>query len=403
MIALAHRGAENTGDFWCSRPQDIAAGPIARARVPAPRPLRLPRQLATGELTLPVAPLPPRPLWRSGQGGTAGRRMADGLAGKLAVALKVCSLSRGRLAAELAVDKSVVSRWLSGANAPSEHNLSVLTRLIAEHAPGFTMLDWDLPDGCFADRLRGPRAAPSASDRAAALSELAGWLPDSLLDEVRATVASRGHAYEGLWRSTRLANDLPGRFVHDSLLIRRSPGGLLRLRLGVIDMRFEGWTLPIQTQLFTFAVDPASGVVLFGVFNAVMRNRAEVLDGLTLTLAGRGGGAPVAAASLMERTGDLTGDEAADDARFEAAVLANPLAPEGSVPPHIRDHLFHDIGPGAFARGGPALLMLPFAQSLSRGPLSQRDLDRERAARIPAGRLTLVADRDDGRAAGDRT
>lgn len=103
----------------------------------------------------------------------------------------------------------------------------------------------------------------------------------------------------------------------------------------------------------------------------------------------------------MERTGDLTDDQAADDAQFEAAVLANPLAPEGSVPPHVRDHLFHDIGPSAFARGGPALLMLPFVQSMSRGPLSEGDLGRERAARAAAARLTVVADhRGDDRAAG---
>ncbi len=321
--------------------------------------------------------------------------MTDSFAAKLALALKACSISRGRLATELRVDKSVVSRWLNGANAPSEHNLSTITRLVAERVADFTMLDWETPGDRFAERLRAPGAGgapapPTASGREAAAQELASWLPEWLLDEVRANVASRGHAYEGLWRSTRLANDSPGRFVHDSLLIRRSPGGLLRLRCGVVDMRFEGITLPIQTQLFTIAVDGASGVVLFGVFNAVTRSRAEVLDGLTLTLAGRGGGAPVAAASLMERTADLTGDEAADDARFEAAVLANPLAPEGSVPSHVRDHLFHDIGPAAFARGGPAALMLPFALSMSRGPLSDGDRARE-AARAPV-RLTLAAD-----------
>ena len=71
-------------------------------------------------------------------------------------------------------------------------------------------------------------------------------------------------------------------------------------------------------------------------------------------------------------------------------MLADPLAPEGSVPPHVRDHLFHDIGPGAFARGGPAALMLPFVLSMSRGPLSAGDRMRE-AGRGPA-RLTLAAD-----------
>ena len=140
--------------------------------------------------------------------------MADGLAGKLALALKACSISRARLAAEMAVDKSVVSRWVSGANAPSEHNLSTLTRLVSERVPGFSMLDWELPADRFArafERLvsRARAAATRIGELGVSARELAEWLPPGLIEEMRATIATRGHAYEGLWRSTRLANDLP--------------------------------------------------------------------------------------------------------------------------------------------------------------------------------------------------
>src|SRR5215218_7148123 len=62
---------------------------------------------------------------------------------KLDLALKALSMSRGRLAADLGVDKSLVGRWASGAVSPSEHSLSLLTQLIASKRPGFTMLDWD--------------------------------------------------------------------------------------------------------------------------------------------------------------------------------------------------------------------------------------------------------------------
>ncbi len=75
----------------------------------------------------------------------------------------------------------------------------------------------------------------------------------------------------------------------------------------------------------------------------------------------------------------LSGDAAADDARFEASIAANPLAPEGSIPDQIRDHLFRDIGPTAFAQGGEALMTMAFTRSLSRGPLSEGDLARRRA------------------------
>ena len=69
--------------------------------------------------------------------------MNDRFAKKLELVLKVLSMSRSRLAADLGVDKSVVGRWVSGAVQPSAHNLSLLSGLIAQHIPGFTTLDWD--------------------------------------------------------------------------------------------------------------------------------------------------------------------------------------------------------------------------------------------------------------------
>ena len=58
---------------------------------------------------------------------------------KLALALKALSMSRGRLAADLGVDKSLVGRWASGAVSPSDHNLANLTRLIASKTPGMAV------------------------------------------------------------------------------------------------------------------------------------------------------------------------------------------------------------------------------------------------------------------------
>src|SRR3569623_2172243 len=67
---------------------------------------------------------------------------------KLDLVLRALSMSRGRLAAAVGVDKSLVGRWASGAVTPSEHNLANITRVIAELRPGFTMIDWDRePEG----------------------------------------------------------------------------------------------------------------------------------------------------------------------------------------------------------------------------------------------------------------
>ena len=85
------------------------------------------------------------------------------------------------------------------------------------------------------------------------------------------------------------------------------------------------------------------------------------------------GGAAVAAAAMIERTGLLSGDAAADDARFEASTQQHPGAPEGSSSEPLRAHLFRDVGPAALAAGGDQALMMAFATTMSRGPLTDAE------------------------------
>lgn len=282
---------------------------------------------------------------------------------RLLLALKALSLSRGRLAAQLAVDKSVVSRWLSGRQAPSGENLANLTALIAQHRPGFTLLDWEADLDTLAARLGVPPESPASPW--AALSD---WLPESVLQESETLTELRADDYTGFWRTTRASIGKPGQFIHDPVLIRRSDNGFLTCRTAVEDMRFEGWVFMTQMQLFSVLVDARTGIFLMSIHNAVTRARAEVLDGVTLTIQRIGGGSPVAGAILMERVTDLSGDPEADERRFEASIQEDPFAPEGSIPPDIAARLLPDVGPKALAAGGMALLAMPFATSLSRGP-----------------------------------
>ncbi len=76
---------------------------------------------------------------------------------KFGLVLKACNLSRGRLAQAVAVDKSVVSRWASGVQAPTDHNLTLLTAAVTRHRPGFARSDWDLDPASFAVRLSQAR------------------------------------------------------------------------------------------------------------------------------------------------------------------------------------------------------------------------------------------------------
>lgn len=294
--------------------------------------------------------------------------MSEPFSLKFSLALKALSLSRGRLAADLGVDKSVVGRWATGVVRPSDHNLSRLTLLIAERVPGFTVLDWDRGLADFAASLG---ADPTAFGAAACEG-----LPLPMLEQVRASTGLRGAAYEGFFRSTRPYAVSPGRFLHDHGMIRLDENGLLRLRMGTGGTLVEGWMLPIHNQLVCICADAVSGAMMFGIFNGVAMSRAEVVDGIVLMSVLDAGLTPTAFAMMFERIGDLSGDPEADDRRFEELAALDPLAPQGSVPQEIQDHLTRDIGPAQLALGGDWLLQMPLFRSLSRGPSPIPDRSR---------------------------
>jgi len=287
----------------------------------------------------------------------------ESFSAKFALALKALSISRGRLASDLEVDKSVVGRWATGAVKPSDHNLSRLTTLIAERVPGFTALDWDRSAADFAAAL-----GANASFVAGLAATATPALPFPLLDQIRSATRLRGAAYEGFYRSTRPYVLSPGHFVHDHTMVRLDEQGLLTLRIGTAGTVVEGWILPLHNQLFVIAADITSGALLFGILHGVASARAQVLDGLTLAPSLDPGRTPTAYAIIFERIGDLSGDPKADEARFAELAAKDPLAPEGSISDELRAHLLRDVGPEAKALGGDLLLSMPLSRSMTRGP-----------------------------------
>ena len=75
---------------------------------------------------------------------------------RLSLALKTINLSPAALGAAVGVDKSVVSRWLSGKVRPSGHNLTRIAIEIARHRPGFSTLALEGPDEEFRRALDLP-------------------------------------------------------------------------------------------------------------------------------------------------------------------------------------------------------------------------------------------------------
>ena len=275
----------------------------------------------------------------------------------LRLVLKALSMSRGRLASELGVDKSLVGRWASGAVTPSDHNLERLTRLIADRQEGFTLLDWEREPTELAEMFGV--TAPVKSPQFTA-PEIPGLATARMMTELR------GAAYEGFWRVTRPAVIAPGRFCRDHGLIRRGGTGLLEFQLGNPDFRFVGWALPFEGQLFCVASDPFGTMPSFLVMNGVPMPKADLLDGMILT-AFNALRLPAAYPIILERIGELSGDVDADDARAAELIAAHEqFVADGDVPDRIRDHLLRDIGPAAAAAGGDMLLTASHTSVLSR-------------------------------------
>ena len=277
---------------------------------------------------------------------------------KLDLAMKKLSLSRAGLAAAVGVDKSVAGRWVAGKVKPSANNLAKISRIVAKEVPGFTMLDWEREPREFA-RLFGAQANMNG------FGDGTIWplLPPKLAEEARHAASENTKAYEGIWRTTRPSSDLPGKFLHDIAYVRRNADGLLEFKSGVEGVYYSGTAVMIHQQLYYFAADDSFGAISMGIFNGVLRQRADVVDGVLLSTLRDAGASPISSGIVMHRLTDLTGDPSADDAKFREYVSNQALVAEpGTIDPEIVAHLHG-------ALNAPGMLRMLFAQSISHGPI----------------------------------
>ena len=286
----------------------------------------------------------------------------DHFSDKLRCVLKTLVMSRTGLAAAINVDKSLVGRWVAGTVIPSEHNLANLTRFIAGQVDGFTMHDWERPLPEFAAML-GAELEP-VSERPAG----ADLVPQALFEEGLRGGKMRGKAYEGFWRTVRSSSDLPGHYLCDITMIRRRPDGLIGFTTGIEGERYHGWALLLQHQFFSVGWDASHTTMMFGIFNGIARQRAEVLDGINIATLRDAGSSPACSACVMERIGDLSGDPAADDEYFEDEVEAlDPIIPPDRVPGHVRDRIARTVSSDT-----PGMMRMLYATSLARGPVLEK-------------------------------
>jgi transcriptional regulator with XRE-family HTH domain len=310
-------------------------------------------QIAAGPSRL----VPPRrgPDWQGGD------PVAVAFSEKLTLVLKLLNLSSAQVAHALEVHKSVVSRWLNGGSAPAAHNLAALTALIAQRSPGFSRLDWDRTPGALMLRFGvDPHQIEGGRTAEAPVLTLPTW------DQILATAALRGGAYEGFFRLTRPCALQPGKLLEEYALVQPNPGGLPRFRLAAEGAMLEGWLLTVHDQIHIVAADKVGGALMFGIFNGMGAARIGAVDGIVIGPSLDVGRSPTAMPVYGEHIEELSGDPAADERRLiELAAGIRRLDAAGVNGP-VGARVLRDCGPTAFGQGGALVLQMPLEGCLTR-------------------------------------
>ena len=245
----------------------------------------------------------------------------ESFADKLAFVMKALSLSRGRLGSELGIDKSIVSRWFSGARTPSSNNLAALTALIARHRPGFTLLDWDVSLAELQAAFRGG-STPAVDGELSAGGER-DWLPVSRAQSV-IEVRREGDAYPGVYVGFHLLFRNTGEVAPDLFVIWRDDDRLMFRQFGTA-FTHTGGVLILRHQLFIVGEDDtrADGLVSY-LFNGVTGEKAIRLDGLVMTVLGDRFRTPTATPLVLQRLADLD-DPNAPPSQDDMAIILSQL------------------------------------------------------------------------------
>lgn len=291
---------------------------------------------------------------------------------KLGLALKVTSISRGRLAASVSVDKSVVSRWLSDSVRPSGHNLTLITNLLRQELQlAFSLLTWELDYPDFARAIGAPeilvqhQPVPADGDGAAPV------LPLQAISVSRAAVPREGWVFPGLYIGYRNAYANNGIVIVQALLLRLE-GERLTARFSDGLFNYRGEALLLRGQLFVVMEETTRlDELLSMVLNGVSAPMADVLDGLIMGVAADRTSTPSCTTIVWQRQADVTGDEALDESAWsgcvdEVARINRDGRGRELMPPefaHLVDNL---VGVPRDGADLDQILRVPFTRSLSR-------------------------------------
>jgi hypothetical protein len=288
---------------------------------------------------------------------------------QLGLIRKTLAVSRGQLAASLAVDKSIVSRWLSGATVPNDHNLARLTALVAETVPGFSMFDWERDDGGFATRLGliadgDGRFSPLGNDAtmpqpaivadpARPLTDLPDFARLPAFASALHDTAARGSRYCGLWRAWMPTYGRPDAFHCEHTVLWQEGAWLAGFALGV-SYRWPLVGFIANGQLLLIMSD-ANDFVL-RQFSRADEPIIDQIDGLMLAAASLPNQTPTACRVIMERVLHADASRDAIDAAIEDLAAERQFLAAADLRDGMAADLLPDSGPAAASIGGERLL-----------------------------------------------
>jgi len=283
----------------------------------------------------------------------------DTFSGRLGLALKVINMSPAALGAAVGVDKSVVSRWLSGKVTPSGHNLTRIAAEIARARPGFSALAFEAPVDHFVSALDlGPGKVPLHAPASAGGGL---QLPFDALNDARKETERRGVEYYGhyslyYWSFTR-----PGRVVRMAMLLHPRDG-LIEARYGASGFEFGGWALLLMNRLYVQLSEKRYQAMMFMLTNPGQQPVARRLTGLMMGPSDRLM-VPTVSPMVLERERGITGNDATDVADFEAAQNFDPFEEGDRALPEVRRCLETVVSMTRVAESGVALVQVPTAEA----------------------------------------
>lgn len=248
-------------------------------------------------------------------------RIPESFSGRLQLALKQANLSPAGLGAAVGVDKSVVSRWLSGRANPTQHNLTRIATVLAERLPGFSALAFEVPDAAFRRLLGLEPSSAQAAERGQSLP-----IPFGFLDASRRETARHGSAYFGTYLLYYWAFSQPGRISRLALILRPKDG-LIEADYGAEGYMARGWALLLLNRMYIIFAEERFEAMTFLVLNAGSWPKAQFITGI---LSGQSEGrlVPTASAAVLVRLEDLSEDPDADlERHLKGGALAQMIDP----------------------------------------------------------------------------